>query len=237
MIELADKAGISGLNYNLTILPVLRTGTTPGRGGSQYSTWKYTEAPKGPLTSAGIVPLEVSWERITYFLERVIPVATEHKVRMACHIADPGTVPGYRGIDRALGTVDGLKRFIEITQSPYHGFNFCIGSTAEGLQNPGREIYDVVRYFGERKKLFNIHFRNIKGKRDDFQEVYPDEGDLDMYRIIKILKEVEYPYMLMPDHMPYHPDDPGGRQAFAFGFGYIKGMIQAVVADAGTLQG
>jgi len=227
MIEKAAKAGIYGLNYNLTILPVLRTGRTQGRGGSSYSTWIYTDAPKGPLTRAGTVTLEVFRERIAYFLERVVPVAGEHKVRLACHVADPGTVPGYRGIDRALGTVDGLKHLIETSPSPYHGLNLCIGSSAEMLDDPAGEIYDVVRYFGERKKIFNVHLRNIRGRRDNFQEVYPDNGDVDMYRVVKVLRDVEYPYMVMPDHAPQHPDDPGGRQAFAFAFGYIKAMIQA----------
>jgi len=38
------------------------------------------------------------------------------------------------------------------------------------LRDPGREIYDVIRYFGSRQKIFNVHFRNIRGGRDRFQE-------------------------------------------------------------------
>jgi len=37
-IRLAAKAGISTIKYNMYVLDVLRTGTTPGRGGSRYST-------------------------------------------------------------------------------------------------------------------------------------------------------------------------------------------------------
>ncbi len=33
------------------------------------------------------------------------------------------------------------------------------------LQNPAEEIFEVIRYFGERKKIFNVHFRNIRGRR------------------------------------------------------------------------
>src|SRR5690606_4731874 len=115
MIGVAAQAGVPCVKYNLSFLKVMRTEPTPGRGGSQYSTWVYAKAPKLPLTEAGEVPGELFWERITYFLERVVPVATEHKVRLACHPHDPG-VPktGYQGIDRVLGTVDGLKRFVEI---------------------------------------------------------------------------------------------------------------------------
>ena len=234
MIEIADETDVRLLNYNLTILPVVRTERTPGRGGSSYSTWELAKAQDAPLTQAGAVSEEEMWERIAYFLERVIPVATEHRVMMACHLPDPPTPPGYRGVTRVLGLPDaeGMKRFIGITPSDYHGFNFCIGSFAEGLENPGTEIFEHVRYFGQQRKIFNVHFRNITGKRDSFQEVYPDNGDIDMYRLIRVLREVEYPYMLMPDHVPQHPDDPGGRQAFAFAYGYIIALIQAVKAEA-----
>lgn len=233
MIRHAARAGIPTLKYNLTILGVLRTQPTPGRGGSTYSTWIYDEARQNtPLTEVGRVSAEVMWERITYFLERVVPVATEYKVRLACHPHDPGVPPeGFRGVARVLGSVDGLKRFISIADSEYHGLNFCQGTVAEMLENPAVEIHDVIRYFGTRKRIFNVHFRNIRGGRGDFREVYPDEGDVDMLQAMKVYKEVGYGGMLMPDHVPSHPDDPGGLQAHAFAFGYIKALIQAVSSE------
>jgi len=230
MIRIAARAGIPALKYNLTILGVLRTGSTPGRGGSRYSTWSYDKAKQNrPLTEAGPVPADLMWERITYFLQRVIPVAEEYNVRMACHPHDPGVPPqGFRGVARVLGTVDGLKRFVSIAESDYHGLNFCQGTISEMLQNPAAEIFDVIRYFGTRKKIFNVHFRNIRGKRDDFQEVYPDEGDVDMLQAIKVYNEVGYTGMLMPDHVPSHPDDRGSLQAYAYAFAYIKALLHAV---------
>ena len=95
-----------------------------------------------------------AWERIAYFLDRVIPVCNEHKVGAACHPHDPGTPPaGFQGIYNVLGTVDGLKKFVAIQESRYHGLNFCVGTVAEMLQDPRAEICDVVRYFGERQDL------------------------------------------------------------------------------------
>src|ERR1035441_742452 len=133
------------------------------------------------------------WERITYFLERVIPVAEEYKIRMALHPHDPGVPPaGYQGVDRVLGTVDGLKKVIGIQASPYHGLNFCQGTVSEMLADPGKEIYDVIRYFGTRKKIFNVHFRNIRGHRDEFVETFPDDGDVDLVKAIQTYKEVGY---------------------------------------------
>jgi len=232
MIANCAEVGIPAVKYNMSLLGVLRTERTPGRGGSTYSTWRAAEAVADPpLTRAGAISDDVIWERITYFLERVIPVCEEYKVRAACHPHDPGTPPGgFQGLNRVLGTVEGLKNFVSINESPYHGLNLCLGSTAEMLQDPANEIVDVIHYFGENKKIFNIHFRNIRGHRGDFQEVYPDEGDMDMLQLARALRDVGYEYMVMPDHVPKHPEDPGGHQGFAFSYGYIKALIQAVNA-------
>jgi mannonate dehydratase len=234
MIAVASRVGVPCIKYNLAILPVLRTKPTPGRGGASYSTWCLNEASNDlPLTPAGRITAEIFWERITYFLERMIPVASEYRIRMACHPHDPGVPPGgYRSVDRVLGTIEGLKRFVDMSPSPYHGLNLCVGTVAEMLQNPIEEISAILRYLGERDKLFNIHFRNIRGKRNSFQEVYPDEGDLDMFQVMRVLKDVGYKYLIMPDHMPRHPDDPNSRQAYAFAYGYIKGLLQAIESNA-----
>ena len=230
LIRNCAAAGIPSIKYNMSILGVLRTASTPGRGDAVYSTWSLTEAhPERPLTRAGRVDADRFWERITYFLDHVIPVANEYKIRMACHPHDPGVPPeGYQGVTRVLGTVDGLKKFVAIQESAYHGLNFCQGTVTEMLRDPGREIFDVIRYFGTRKKIFNVHFRNIRGHRDEFVEVFPDEGDVDFVKAIQVYKEVGYSYLLMPDHVPQAPGDPGGLQSFAYCYGYIRALIQAV---------
>jgi mannonate dehydratase len=230
LIKNCAQVGLPSIKYNMSILGVLRTGRTPGRGDASYSQWKLAEAhPKTPLTIAGHVDADMFWERITYFLDRVIPVANEYKIRMACHPQDPGVPPeGYQGVDRVLGTVDGLKKFVAIQESEYHGLNFCQGTVSEMLADPGTQIYDVIRYFGTRKKIFNVHFRNIRGHRNDFVEVYPDEGDVDLVKAIHVYREVGYPYMLMPDHVPVAKNDPDGLQSFAFCYGYIRGLIQSL---------
>jgi mannonate dehydratase len=230
LIRNCAAAGIPSVKYNMSLLGVLRTEPTKGRGDAMYSTWRLADAHPSPaLTRAGRVDADMFWERITYFLDRVIPVANEYKIRMACHPHDPGVPPqGYQGVARVLGTVDGLKRFITIKESPYHGLNFCQGTVSVMLRDPGQEIYEVIRYFGSRQKIFNVHFRNIRGHRDDFQEVYPDEGDVDFVKALQVYKEVGYPYLLMPDHVPTAANDPGGLQSFAYCYGYIRGLLQAL---------
>jgi len=232
LIRNCAQASIPSIKYNMSILGVLRIERTPGRGDAMYSTWKLSQAhPQSPLTRAGHVDADSFWERITYFLDRVIPVANEYRIRMACHPHDPGVPPeGYQGVNRVLGTVGGLKKFVSIQESAYHGLNFCQGTISEMLANPGEEIFDVIRYFGTRKKIFNVHFRNIRGHRNDFVEVYPDEGDIDFVKAIKVYREVNYPYMLMPDHVPVAPNDQDSLQSFAFCYGYIRALIQSLDA-------
>jgi len=235
MIRNIAKAGIPSAKYNLTILAVVRTEPSQGRGGATYSTFDYAKAKEDPpLTEAGPVSEDAHWERITYFLNRVAPVAAEYKVKIACHPHDPGMPPGkaFRGVHRVMGSVEGLKRFVSISENPYHGLNFCQGTVSEMLDKPGEQIYDVIRYFGERKKIFNVHFRNIKGHFLKFQETFPDNGDVDMIRAMRVYKEVGYDGMMMPDHAPRIAGDEGARQAFAFEFGYISALIQLMNQEA-----
>jgi mannonate dehydratase len=230
-IRAAAAAGVPCVKYNMSILGVVRSGVTPGRGDASYVTWRLKDAPADqPLTRAGHVDAEAAWERITYFLERVVPVANEYKVRIACHPQDPGMPPqGYRGVDRVLGTVEGLEKFLSIHESPYHGLNFCQGTVSEDLTDPGTQIFDVIRRFGRRNKIFNVHFRNIRGHRDDFMEVFPDEGSVDFVKAIKVYREIGYTGLLMPDHVPKATVGVQGSelQNFAFAFGYIRGLIQS----------
>jgi mannonate dehydratase len=227
----ASKAGFPMLTYNLSILGVLRTEPTRGRGGAAYSTFNYEKTnDRNKLTEAGAVTAEQSWERIDYFVKRVIPVADEYKIRLACHPHDPAMPEpqGFRGVHRVLGDVNGLKKFIDLSASPNHGLNFCQGTISESLKNPREEIFDVIRYFGSRGRIFNVHFRNIKGGFLNFQETFPDNGDVDFIRAIRTYKEIGYDGILMPDHVPTIESDDGGRQAFAYCFGYIQALLQMV---------
>ncbi|MBI4476450.1 MAG: mannonate dehydratase [Acidobacteria bacterium] len=231
MIGNTARAGIPALKYNMSILGVVRTESTKGRGGARYSTFEFSQARQDPpLTEAGPVNADAYWERITYFLERVVPVAEEYKVRVACHPHDPGMPhdKGFRGVNTVLGNVEGLKRFIEIKASPYHGLNFCQGTVSEMLKKPGEEIFDVIRYFGSRRKIFNVHFRNIRGGFLNFQETFIDDGDVDMLKAMRVYQEIGYDGMMMPDHVPQIEGDQNGLQAFAFTFGYIKALIAAI---------
>ncbi len=234
-IQKAAQVGVKIITYHWTVIPIRRNRRTPGRGGVTYAgfqledNWKdLAVGPSGRVTS------DDYWERITTFLERVIPAARQYDVRMACHPYDPPGLPfGYQGADNwdSPSIWEAIKRYESIVDSPYNGFQLCLGTTGEGLRKPNTEILPIVQYLGGREKIYQIHMRNIRGGLHGFEEVYPDEGDMDFHRIMRVLRDTQFAWSLCPDHMPQHPDDPGGLQAFAFGYGYIKALIQAVNAE------
>ena len=246
LIENVAAAGIPSVKYNLNIIGIPRSEDEAGRGGSRNSTFRWDKIDQSaPPGLAGILDEDENWERIDYFLERVVPVAAANKVRLACHPHDPYTPPGYRGVTRVLGTVEGLKKFVLMRENPWHGLNFCIGSVGEMLDDPRAEINDVIRWFGERGKIFNIHYRNIKGRKLSFMEVFPEEGDMNMFGCLKLLAELDYKYMIMPDHVPqlsgtaahaapvgdgghaqHGATSPNDAIAFAYCFGYIRAQLQ-----------
>ena len=232
MIRTASRAGVDSLRYNTCVLPIDRTEPEEGRGGFFHTAFRVDKIPaeeQARLTEAGRVTADMYWERIEYLLERMIPVAEEFKVRMGNSQEDPATPPGYKGVDKVLNDFEGMKRFIEIQRGPYHGWNFCVGSVAEGLEDPATEIYPIIEYFSSRNTIFLVHYRNIIGGLYSFRESLPDEGDMDFYRVIKALKDTGYCYGIDPDHVPWTDDDPNrSYQSYAYCFGYINAMIQAV---------
>ena len=234
-IRKASQVGVRIITYHWTVIPIRRNRQTSGRGNVTYAGFKLEDNWKElPVGKSGRVSSGEYWDRIGHFLEKVIPAAKAHDVRMACHPYDPPGLPfGYQGAENwdAPSVFDAIKRYEALVDSPYNGFQLCLGTTAEGLKNPALEVLPIVRYLGERGKIYQIHMRNIRGRLHNFEEVYPDEGEMDFVQVMRILRDTQFAGSICPDHMPHHGDDKGGLQAFAFGYGYLKALIQAVNSE------
>jgi mannonate dehydratase len=234
-IRKSAQVGVKIITYHWELIPFRRNAKTPGRGGTTYDCFKLEYDWKSlPLGDAGRVTQEEYWERITHFLERIIPVAQENDVLMACHPSDPPGLPaGYQGVDQwdSPEIFNALKRYESIVDTPYNGFQLDLGTTAAGLRNPAVEVFPIVEYFARRGKIHQIHMKGIRGGLYNYCEVFPDEGEVDFLKVIRILRDTQFSGSICPDHMPKHPDDPGSFQAYAFGYGYIKGLIQAVNSE------
>lgn len=238
-IQKASAVGVKVISHHWTMIPIRRNGHTPGRGGSSYHSFKlepnWRELPVGPN---GIVSADDTWERITYFLKNVIPVCAQYDVRMAAHPYDPPGLPrGYQGAETwnaaPASVLESLQKYEAIVDSPYNGFQLCLGTCGEGMRDMRTEILPVVQYLADKGKIHQVHMRNVRGGLHDFQEVYYDEGDMNFLEVIRILRDSGYAGTYLPDHAPTHPDDPGKYQAFAFAFGYIKALIDAANLEAG----
>ena len=147
IVRNASLAGIPSVKYRLSSIGIPRTKPSIGRGNSLRSSfyWDQVEDKKSMPEWAPIAEDE-SWQRIDYFLKNMVPVAEEYKVRLACHPHDPYTPPGYKGVVRVLGTIEGLKKFVLMHENKYHGLNFCQGTICEMLENPQTEIFDVIKW-------------------------------------------------------------------------------------------
>jgi mannonate dehydratase len=229
-IRIAGEAAVPCLKYNCNIIGILRTGRTPGRGGATYSHFDVSKWTDHSLTPLGTVPAEKLWENAAYVLERIVPVAEQAGVRLAVHPHDPALPreAGLRGVHSILGTVEGMKRWIRTVNSPYNGFNFCQGTVAEMCQDPKTEVLEAIRHFGRDGRIFMVHLRNIKGGYLNFEEVYPDNGDVDFYEALRAYKEVGFRGMLCPDHVPESEVDPDNERQHSFALGYTRGLIDAL---------
>lgn len=236
-IRKCREAGITSISYHWTMIPQQRNKTAVVRGGAVHNGFtldpNWRNLPPGP---AGIVSGEEYWERIEFFLKDIIPVARENKVKMSLHPFDPGGLPaGYLGTTNYNSDfAPGLKRYEQAVDDPHNAFSFCCGVGGESFKNPNDQL-DILRYLVQRGKVTQVHMRNIKGGQNDFQEVYPDMGDINFMNLMRLLRDTDWDGTILPDHAPSHPDDPKKLQAYAFENGYLLGLIRAVNEEAKLL--
>lgn len=224
-------AGIHRLTFNFTPLGTSRTSfTTRIRGGAQTTSFDFKLMKDAPLTDHGVVSMEKMWDNWEYFIKRVIPTAEEADVRLALHPDDP-PVPYIRGIARPFTSFEGFKRVIETVDSEYNGLSFCMGCWAE----MGEDVPKAIHYFGAKKRINFVHFRNIVGTNEKFAETFHDDGQTDMLACIRALKDVNYEGPIRPDHQSRTenydtlPENSGYKLLGKFfAIGYLKGLIEAV---------
>jgi mannonate dehydratase len=212
-------AGIISFDYDI----VKNSGVPPV--GELWGNWETSYYDGGkPL---GKISRDEMWERLVYFLERIIPVAEESGVKMCVHPDDP-PAPSLRGLERIMNNAEDFKKIIELFPSPCHGLEFCQGTFSE-MAGVGKNVIDLIYYFGKRKKIFYVHFRNVKGTFPKYDEVFIDEGDVSMIDAIKAYKDVDFDGVIIPDHVPVaNTVSEPWHLGMAYSVGYIKAAMQAL---------
>jgi mannonate dehydratase len=107
-----------------------------------------------------------------------------------------------------------------------------VGSWAEGGAALGKDVYEMIDYFGRRGKLFKIHFRNVDAPLPKFREALVDDGYIDMYRVMKALRRVRFNGVLLPDHVP---GDGADKSNTAYTVGYMRAIRNRVCAEEEAL--
>ena len=226
-------AGIRYSTYAHMANGIWSSGRTAIRGGASARTFRREDARgrwastmyDGPLTHGRRYSDDELWSNYEYFIRKVAPVAEQEGVYIGIHPDDP-PVYSLGGIPRCIfGSFDGYKRALEIADSPNIGVCLCVGCWLEGGTLMGRDVFDTIRYFGERRKIFKVHFRNVTEPLPaGFTETFLDDGFMDMARVIRALAEVGFDGAVISDH---RPEMVGGNYAAeAFAIGFIRGLIR-----------
>jgi mannonate dehydratase len=227
------RAGIPYTTYAHMANGIWSTAPEVTRGGAQARAFDLSKAESGwwfnrryhmPLSHGRSYSEEELWENFAYFIKEVAPVAEEVGVRIGIHPDDP---PGVElaGIPRCIfGTYAGYERALALANSPNVGVCFCTGCWLEGGELMGRGTLESIRSFGEQRKLFKIHFRNVSAPLPHFVETFVDDGYMDMYQIMRELVAVNFDGVIIADHIPQMVGGP--RVSTAYTIGYMKSMLR-----------
>lgn len=170
---------------------------------------------------------EGMWERIEYFLANLLPVAESAGVTLAAHPDDP-PVAMLRQMARPLCSVQGLQRLIDLCPSPCNQLEFCQGTISE---MPGTDLPAVISHFAQLGKIAYVHFRNVSATLPRFDEVFIDEGRVDMAESLKAYARAGFDGTIIPDHTPLVSSDAPWDTGMAYALGYIRGCLQALESD------
>lgn len=178
--------------------------------------------------------LEEIWGYYTYFIKAVLPAAEDANVKLALHPDDP-PLAKMNGVAKLFTHYEGYRRAEEISDGSEHwGLAFCVGTWAEGGDKMGKDIFEMIRDFGRRGKIFTVHFRNVSSPLPHFVETFLDDGYLDMYQVIKALREVRFNGTLVPDHIPQLAGDTGIRSAgTAYSISYMRALLHRANKEVG----
>jgi mannonate dehydratase len=240
-IRAAGKAGLPVIEYNFYANRLMEGYKEEiGRGGAGYTAYDY-ELSKNlpPRENVGTHTRAEQLKRAEHFLKAIVPEAEKAGVRLALHPNDP-PVPLSRGSEQIMASVDQWKRYLNLVKSPHNGMTFDCGVTREMGEDP----VAVCKYLGERDCINHVHFRNVVVRKPyvDYTEVFVDEGQVDMFAVMRELVKQKYPRAIYPEHPRAIDVDRergqirnqypggGGFAAEIYNVAYTKAMLQAALS-------
>jgi len=239
IIRNAGRAGVPIFGYNFSIAGV--AGRVKGkfaRGEAEAvgmdgpldkplpngMVWNmvYDQSP-APGTVPPATP-EQLWSRLKFFLDELIPVAEQAGVTLAAHPDDP-PMATVRGQPRLVWKPHLYQKLIDLKPSPRNALEFCVGTIAEMIDG---DVYEAVEQFSRQKKLAYVHLRNVHDKVPYYKETFIDDGDVDVLRVLRTLKDNDYDGVIIPDHAPQMTCSAPWHAGMAYALGYLQAGIKAV---------
>lgn len=247
IIRNLGDAGIPVLGYNFSIAGVCGRVTLPaGRGGAltlgmdgpaeevpvpNGMVWNMIYDPDAPAGTLPSISHDELWRRLQRFLEEVIPAAEQAGVRLAAHPDDP-PMPTMRRQPRLVYQPNMYQRLLDLAPSHSNALELCVGTIAEMTEG---DVYDAVDQYSRRGNIAYLHLRNVVGKAPHYRETFIDEGDVDMIRILSILKRNNFDGVIIPDHAPQMSCPAPWHAGMAHTLGFIlatKAMLEYSPPDA-----
>ncbi|RKU11036.1 D-mannonate dehydratase [Candidatus Poribacteria bacterium] len=233
------RAGIPYTTYAHMGNGIWSTERETTRGGASARGFDLNKAQEGhwrektyqmPLSHGREYSEQEIWDNYTHFIKEAAPVAEEAGVMIGIHPDDP-PVPKLAGIPRCIfSSFEGYKRALEIADSPNVGMCLCVGCWLEGGELMGKDVLESMRFFGEWGKVFKVHFRNVDQPLPHFVETFVDNGYQDMYQVMKVMREVNFKGVAIPDHVP---SMVGNRSGTAYTIAYMNALVKRANEEVG----
>lgn len=229
MLENMGELGIPLLCYNF----MAGTGwhrtdfAAPARGGALTTRFDHTALPADPEPAEGADAGRIR-ENFDYFLKSVIPVAERVGVRMGMHPDDP-PIARLNGFARVLHTPGDFVRALAAVLSPANGVTFCQAN----FQLMGCDVREWARRFAAHGRIHFVHFRDVRGTADCFEETFHDEGPTNMPAMLKLYHDLGFSGPIRVDHVPTMAGEENSHPGYGalgrlFAIGYLKGIMHAL---------
>jgi mannonate dehydratase len=185
--------------------------------------WNMVYDRSAPAGTMAPTTTDQLWQRLEGFLKEIVPMAEEAGVTLAAHPDDP-PLPTVRGQPRLVYQPRLYQKLIDLKPSPRNALEFCVGTLAEMTEG---DIYDVVDTYSRQGKLAYVHLRNVRGKAPFYKETFIDDGEVDVLRVLRILKQNGFKGVVIPDHAPQMACSAPWQAGMAYALGYLRAGMQA----------
>ena len=242
LLESMARMGIKLLCYNFMVgKGWSRTGVREGRGGAKatfFSLFTNDNCQNcsqientNSTCSARSTRLKLNadqvWANYGCFIKAVMPTAEKCGVRMGLHPDDP-CLPSLGGYARIFGSMEAYDRAYALYPSPSNSVTFCQAN----FKLMGVDLESAARHFG--KRIAFIHVRDVEGTKEDFTELFHDQGATDQFALMRTYRELGLDVPVRGDHVPEMAYDrtltPEGTPGYftlgrLFANGYLKALL------------